>query len=161
MFYECVTLQIITNNNSNLNPKPHSIRKETMKYILHLIKVFIDTLKDPQLLSSRPHHGEEHDDTQDIMNDYHITQKQQQECDYDNPHHIDYCFITDKPITEDSVWFSHEFDCYISEEGYKKIMNHKCTHGQCEWCIIKKEFTKKLIKDCKSFSEFFTRRWPK
>tara|TARA_R110002074_G_scaffold283890_1_gene455499 strand:+ start:1199 stop:1540 length:342 start_codon:yes stop_codon:yes gene_type:complete len=96
MFYECVTLQIITNNNSNLNPKPHSIRKETMKYILHLIKVIIDTLKDPDLLSSRPHHGEEHDltdqqlcllyednhecddDTQDIMDNYHTTQEQQE-----------------------------------------------------------------------------------
>ena len=30
-----------------------------MKYILHLIKAFIDTLKDPDLLSSRPHHGED------------------------------------------------------------------------------------------------------
>ena len=49
-----------------------------MKYILRLIKVLIDTLKDPDLLSSRPHHGEEHDDTQDIMDDYHTTQEQQE-----------------------------------------------------------------------------------
>ena len=29
-----------------------------MKYIKHLMKTVIETFKDPQLLSSRPHHGE-------------------------------------------------------------------------------------------------------
>tara|TARA_R110000824_G_scaffold8336_3_gene37648 strand:+ start:17266 stop:17646 length:381 start_codon:yes stop_codon:yes gene_type:complete len=93
-----------------------------------IIKTLWETLKDPDLLSSRPHHGEESDD-------------RDPEWDEDP---IDYCFITNKPLTTYPMYFCNEFDCYISEEGYQKVMEHKyCPEHEsaCELCIIKGEFS--------------------
>ena len=85
-----------------------------------LFKALIDTLKDPDLLSSRPHHGEE-----DVV----------------DMEMIDYCWVTNKPLTTYPMYFSHEFDCWISQEGYDIIMKHKCEpDSPCEWGIIKDEF---------------------
>ena len=43
-----------------------------------ILKTFVDTIKDPDLLSSQPHHGEWDDDTQMIMDDNENIQEQQE-----------------------------------------------------------------------------------
>ena len=95
-----------------------------------LFKALIDTLKDPDLLSSQPHHGEEHE-----------RDPEWDSSGSDEPDEREYCWITNKPLTTYPMYFSHEFDCWISQEGYDIIMKHKCEpDSPCEWGIIKDEF---------------------
>lgn len=104
-----------------------------------LFKVLIDTLTDPHLLSSRPHHGPWDDDDSLQEPEYDPYWKERLKPE-------DYCWVTNKPILTYPIYFSHEFDCYISEEGYKQIIEHECGEHQspCEWCIIRNELSKRL-----------------
>ena len=87
--------------------------------IKRIIKAINETLTHPKLLSSKPHTFEGENEVKGIYG---------REGDFKGQQILIRCFVTNDVIeTTDTgafkkwCYFSHEFDAFISEEGYRMI----------------------------------------